>query len=164
MRNAKFCTLRFEICNWTERGFSLLELLVVLLLISLVSLIVLPAVDRGLREREIKQSALALAAAARELRSKAVHENSLQRLIFNPQENSYESWRGRKIFLPPDVMIAGIEGGEPIEEGLRQFLFFPNGSLFGGGVGISGREGSRAYFVRFDPITGRVAVLQGNRQ
>src|SRR3990167_1276485 len=76
----------------------------------------------------------------------------------------YESWRGRKIFLPPDVMIVGVEGGEPVEEGLRQFLFFPNGSLFGGGVGISGREGSRAYFVRFDPLTGRVAVLQGNRQ
>ena len=147
-----------------DRGFTLLELLVVLLLLSLASLIVLPSIDRGLREREVRQSALELAAVARDLRGKAVRESSLQRLIFNPQENSYQALRRKKILLPSDIKITGIEGGEPVGEGLRQFLFFPNGSLLAREVGISGQEGSPAYLVRFDPLTGRVAVLRGNSQ
>ena len=164
MKKAKFYTFRFELCILTKKGFSLLELLVVLLILSLASFIVLPALDRGLREREVKQSALGLAAVARALRSKAVYENSLERLIFDLQENSYQALRGEKILLSSDIKIVGIEGGEPVGEGLRQFLFFPNGSLLAGEIGISGREGSPAYLVHFDPLTGRVAVLRGNRQ
>ena len=147
-----------------KTGFSLVELLAVLLILSLASFIVLPAIDKGLREREVRQSVLELAAAARDLRSRAVYENNLQRLIFNPQENSYEALSGKKILLPSDIKITGIEGGEPIGEGLRQFLFFPNGSLLGGEIGISGLGGSPAYLIRFDPLTGRVAVLRGNIQ
>ena len=145
-----------------DRGFTLLELLVVLLLLGLASSIVLPAIDKGLREREVKLSALELAAVARELRNRAVYENSLQRLVFNPQENSYQAWRGKKVFLSSDIVIAGVEGGEPIGEGLRQFLFFSNGSLFGREVGISARAGSPLYIVLLDPLTGRVRVTRGS--
>ncbi len=141
-----------------KNGFSLLELLAVLLILSLASFIVLPSIEKGLREREVRQSVLRLAAVARDLRSRAVYENNLQRLIFNPQENSYQTLRGKKILLPSDIKITDIEGGEPIGEGLRQFLFFPNGSLLGGEIGISGREGSPAYLVRLDPLSGRVVV------
>ncbi|OGQ50536.1 MAG: hypothetical protein A3I10_02420 [Deltaproteobacteria bacterium RIFCSPLOWO2_02_FULL_57_26] len=127
-----------------RRGFSLLELLVVLLLLALSSALVLPAIDRGLKERELKQSALELAAVARDLRRRAVYENALQYLVLNPSENSYQT---------------GIEGGEPAEEGLRRFLFFPNGSALGGEIGISSRQGS-GYIIQLEPLTGRVVVVQ----
>jgi len=68
----KIYTFYFRLCILTEKGFSLLELLVVLLLLGLSSLIVLPAIDKGLREREVKKSALQVAAVARDLRSRAV--------------------------------------------------------------------------------------------
>src|SRR3990167_351837 len=114
MRNAKFCTFHFEICNWTESGFSLLELLVVLLLLALSSALVLPALDKGLKERELKQSALELAAVARDLRRRAIYQNTLQSLVLNPAENSYQTWRGEKVLVPADVRFVDIVGGEPL--------------------------------------------------
>ncbi|MFQ5682174.1 MAG: prepilin-type N-terminal cleavage/methylation domain-containing protein [Candidatus Binatia bacterium] len=146
-----------------ERGFSLLELLVVLLLIGLSSLIVLPSIGRGLRKRELRQSALKLAATARTLRSRAVYENTLQRLILNPVENSYRIFRKKKVFLSSDLKITGIEGGEALGGGLKQFLFFPNGSALGGKIGISNHTGSASYTIGFDPLTGKVVVKRGRK-
>lgn len=139
-----------------DRGFTLLELLVVLLLLGLASSIVLPAIDRRLREQEVRQSALEVAAVARDLKNRARDEGSLQRLVFNPLENSYQTFPGKKIILPSDIRLTAVEGGEPIGGGLQQFLFFPNGSVHGKEVGISGREGSSLYLIRLDPLTGRV--------
>lgn len=162
MKNAKIYTFHFQLCILTEEGFTLLELLAVLLLLGLSSLIVLPSIDKGLREREVRQDALQIAAVARHLRHRAISESSLQRLIFNLAENSYQASEGKQVVLSSNARITGIEGGEPLEEGLRQYLFFPNGSIFGGEIGISGREGSLAYLVRFDALTGKVWVTKGN--
>lgn len=163
MRNTKLCPLHFEICNWTESGFSLLELLVVLLLLALSSALVLPAIDKGLKERELKQSALELAAVARELRSRAVYQNTLQSLILNPSENSYQTLQGEKVLIPTDVRLVDIVGGEPLGDGLRRFLFFPNGSTLGGDIAISGPVGS-SYIIRLDPLLGKVTVIRGERK
>lgn len=135
-----------------------MELLLVLLLLSLASMIVLPVMDRGLREREVRQSALRLAAVARDLRGRAVSENALQRLLLSPSENSYQISPESRVVLPPDIKIARVEGGEVLGEGLRQFLFFSNGSLLGGEIGISSGAGAPAYSVRLDSLTGRVVV------
>lgn len=144
-----------------DKGFSLLELLVVLLILGISGLIVLPSVEQALREREIRQSALGLAASARDLRSRAIREGALYRLVLRPSERSYQVWQGQRVRLSSEVRIAEIVGGEPIEEGGRQFVFFPNGSVLGGGVRVSGRDGSPAYWVRFEPLTGRVGVARG---
>jgi len=147
---------------WSERGFSLLELLAVLLLLGLGSLIVVPSIHRGLGRREVRQSALELAAVARALRTRAVTENTPQQLIFSPLENSYQVFRGRRVLLSPNIKIAGIEGGEPVGEGMRRFLFFPNGSALGGEVGILGHDGS-GYIIRVDGLSGRVVVARGKQ-
>jgi len=146
-----------------KRGFSLLELLVVLLLIGLSSAIVLPSIERGLKERELKDATLKLAATARNLRSRAIYENHLQRLILDQRDNSYQAFQGKKIFLSSEVRIMGIAGGEPMGDGLKQFLFFPNGSVLGGEIGLSSREGS-VYAIQLDPLLGRVAVIKGTRR
>lgn len=162
MKSEKFCTFHFEGSILTQKGFSLLELVVVLLLVGLSSIIVLPSVDKGLKNRELREAALKLAATARGLRSKAVYENSLERLVVDQRANSYKASSGKNVLLSSEIRFMGIEGGEPLGDGLRQFLFFPNGSLLGGEIGLSNREGV-AYAIRLDPLLGRVAIFKGQR-
>lgn len=143
-----------------KRGFSLLELLVVLLLLGLGSLIVLPSVDKGLKGYEARRSALELGAFARHLRSRALFEGRPKHLIIDPSSNSYQASEGTRVSLPPDIGFQGIEGGEPLGNGIRQFIFYPNGSILGGQVGILGRKGSPTYIIHFDPLSGRIEVVR----
>lgn len=144
------------------RGFSLLELVLVLLLFGVAGLIVLPNLREALRDQSVKRSALGLAAAARELRHRALETATPQRLLLDLSRNSYRAAREREVQLPGDVRFAGAEGAEIPEETLRQFVFFPNGSVTGGVVALSGGENEVSYAVRLEPITGRIVVLRGD--
>ena len=159
MEKEKFCTLRFGL-----QGFSLLELLVVLMLLGISSLLVLPAMDRKLGQLEVRKSALKLAAVARNLRSKAVFEGSLQQLILDPHSNSYQVSQGQVVRLPSAVRISAIAGGAPLGQGMTQFHFFPNGRIQGGEIGISGKQGAASYITRFDPLSGRIAVAKAKAE
>lgn len=146
-----------------NQGFSLLELILVLLLLGLSSLIVLPTIDTGLREREVRRSALGLAAVARELRSRALYEGIPQRLVLNVVDNSYLVARDREVHLPSDVKFSKVQGGETLEQSVRQFIFFPNGSSLGGEIGLSGGRNATAYSVRLEALSGKVDVVKGDR-
>jgi prepilin-type N-terminal cleavage/methylation domain-containing protein len=162
LRGAKGITVISQ-AGSDNRGFSLLELLLVLLVLGLSSLIVLPAIDRGLREREVRRSALGLAAVARELRSRALDEGIPQRLILRISDNSYLVARDREVRLPANVKFSEIEGGETLDSGVRQFIFFPNGSSLGGEIGLTGGQNAPSYSIRLEPLTGRIDIGQGGK-
>jgi general secretion pathway protein H len=146
-----------------NQGFSLLELILVLLLLGLSSLIVLPSIDNGLRQREVRRSALGLAAVARELRSRAVYQGIPQRLVLNVVDQSYLVPPDREVHLPSAVKFFQVDGGETFEKSLRQFIFFPNGSSLGGEIGLSGGRNATAYVVRLEPLSGKVDVIKGDQ-
>jgi general secretion pathway protein H len=142
-----------------ERGFTLLELVVVLLLVGLASAIALPSIDRGIKRREARQSVLALAAVARDLRRRAIDEGKLKQLTVEPARGRYLASGGEIVDLPEAIQMTGVAGGEPIGNQLTQFVFFPNGSILGGAVELSDRMGA-IYLVRLDSLVGRVVVTR----
>ena len=151
--NCKMQTATF--CN--QRGFSLIELIAVMLLIALAAAIAVPAIDRAMKKREVKQSALGLAAVARDLRRQAVYGGVPLRLTVSPSENGYHASGKPPVYLSQELKISRVEGGEPIDNRLRQFVFFPNGSILDGTIELSDRDGI-SYVISFDPLAGRVVV------
>jgi general secretion pathway protein H len=134
----------------------------VLLLLGLSSLIVLPNIEAALKDRAVRGSALALAAVARDLRSRAVDGGIPQRLVLRIRDNSYTASPDREVQLPPEVRFAQVEGGEMVGGERRAFLFFPNGSSVGGMIVLSD-GGAGLYAVRLEPLTGRIAVSRGEQ-
>jgi Tfp pilus assembly protein FimT len=129
---------------------------------ALSSFIVLPNIEKKLQERAIRVSALGLAAVARHTRSRALDQGFPQRLIVNLSQNSYRSEGEKEVFLPPDVKFGDVIGGEPIDPGAREFVFFPNGSSYGGDIRLASVSRDVRYSVRFEPLTGKIEVSHGD--
>ncbi len=144
------------------RGFTLIELMLVLMLMGIAGVIVLPNIEKGMQDREVRRSALGLAAAARNLRSRALEEGMPQLLILNLEQNNYRAARGAEVQLPADVKFAAVVGGELVDGEARQFVFFPNGSSHGGAIALSGGHGI-SYAIRLEPLTGKIQVVPGEK-
>jgi len=117
----------------------------------------------GRRGREVRRSALALAAVARDLRNRALYEGIPQRLILKVSDNSYFASKDREVHLPSDVKFSQVEGGQTLDRSVRQFIFFPNGSSLGGEIRLSGGRHAFSYSVRLEPLSGKIDVVQGGK-
>lgn len=124
--------------------------------------VVLPNIDRGLQDRELRRSALGLAAAARELRSRALSDGVPQRLVLNVPQKSYRVGRSTEVHLPPEINFVSVNGAESLERDLKSFYFFPNGSILGGEIVLADSAKSISYLIRFEALTGRVEVARGS--
>jgi len=144
-----------------SQGFSLFELVLVLLLLGVSMAIVLPNVDRGLQDREVRNSALGLAAAARDLRSRALTAGVPQQLVLNLPQNSYLAARSTEIQLPSEIKFISVEGGDAIGRDLKSFYFFPNGSVLNGEIILADSAKSISYSIRLEALTGRIEVARG---
>jgi general secretion pathway protein H len=143
-----------------NRGFSLIELVLVLLLIGVSLAIVLPNIEKGLTDREVRVSALGLAAVARDLRTRALFDGVPQELLLDLPQNSYLA-QSREVHLPSDVRFVSVNGGETMERDVKRFYFFPNGSTMGGAIVLAG-EKSVSYLIRLEALTGKVEVSRGD--
>jgi hypothetical protein len=105
---------------------------------------------------------LGFAAAARELRRRAVYEGIPQRLVLDLVDRRYRVAQDREVHLPSAVRFSQVEGGETLEKDVYQFVFFPNGSSFGGQIGFSAGQNPTSYSVRLEPLSGKVDVLRSD--
>lgn len=140
----------------------MIELVLVLLLIGVSLIIALPNIDKALEDREARVTALGLAAAARDLRSRALFDGVPQELLLNMPQNSYFAAPSAQVRLPAEIKFISVEGGEAVDRGVRKFYFFPNGSSLGGEIVIGGEKAS-SYRIRLDGLTGGVEVRRGER-
>jgi type II secretory pathway pseudopilin PulG len=136
-------------------------LILVLLIISVASAVVGPAIGGRLRSGDIRRTAVQLRAAMDLMRIWAVRRGEEEILIVAPRSNSYWNARsGETVELPSESGELSARGQWVHEEGQTEFHFYPDGTNSGGDVRIEKRQGVvvSAYVVHLDPLLGTATI------
>jgi prepilin-type N-terminal cleavage/methylation domain-containing protein len=147
-----------------QRGFSLFELLIVLILVSLTAGLVLPSFSRGLSGLELETSGRDLITRMKQARSRAIAKQEVSRIILVPSEESPDYYvladefeqELNRFLLPERVSIELPE--DQFEEPFVRISFYPNGRSSGGSFYLLNETREIAVWV--DPITGFARVLK----
>jgi prepilin-type N-terminal cleavage/methylation domain-containing protein len=175
---------RGKICRGSlgnERGLSLLELLVVLIIIGLVAALSAPAFHRGWLNFQCKQAANRLASMMRFAHHRAILtkepyivridlDHQTIHVLKNPptgpktqgsQEDLHREPTHITFKLPPvvKIRIVDAQGLRMMYLGQRDIFFYPTGNSSGEAVELTNTMGT-TYRVVVDPITGRASVTK----
>ena len=141
-----------------ERGFTLLEIIVVLVIVGLAMTLVLPMVGRGASSADLKASARSLAAGLRTAQSTAMSTRRDALLTVDVDSRLFTfSGEPRSHKLPDGVDLKLYTAQAEVEtERKGSIRFYPDGSSTGGRITVS--SGERKFLVDVDWLTGRVSI------
>jgi len=159
-----------------NKGFSLIELIVVLLIISLSISLVTPSLSRFSRTIELKAATKKVSGILRYYRSEAVNKRHVYQILFDSdlrevKVQSMESTEekgeaGKKegkspqkiYFLPDGVHIKEIKVESPqYPSDIPTIEFYPNGGSNGGTI-LLDSEDRKGYRIRIHFLTGMVEI------
>ncbi|MEW5726267.1 MAG: GspH/FimT family pseudopilin [Pseudomonadota bacterium] len=135
------------------RGFTLLELLVVLVVIGLLAVVAPPYVQGALSRMEAERASDAVAAAMAEARGIAMERNRVVRVSVDTGGGGIDVEGGRWRKLPDEVTLSL---SPPPRDGRWVIVFHPDGGSSGGRVLVSAQ--GRAWALVVESLTGRVRV------
>lgn len=140
-------------------GFSLLELMLVLLLLGVVYGLAGPMLSNGSIGLEMKAATRQLAAGLRKARSVAVTERRETVLSLDMSERTFSVSGDPKTYVLPKRVEYSLftAQSEVVRESAGNIRFFPDGSSTGGRISLGIGEGKQE--VDVDWLTGRVKVL-----
>ena len=142
-------------------GFTLVEMVMVLVIIAIGTALTIPLVEGGFEAREVRRAARQIASTMHFCRGEAVALGKPQEMIIDANDNSIHttSWE-RWATLTERAVIDDVRGGNVVGDGMVQILFFPNGSTSGAEVVLAGRRDRREHrlLIALDPLVGSVRV------
>lgn len=137
------------------RGFTLVELILVLFILALVASLALPPVGRGVDALQLRADVAALSTFFRFAREQAITKRQAHEVRIDPEARlltlavpSADSPRRSRRLSPRLAITAENPAGLSV-------TFFPEGLSSGGAFRLVSPEG-RAIRVNVDPLTGRV--------
>jgi general secretion pathway protein H len=141
-------------------GFSLLELLVVLMLMAIIAAVTLPIFGPGVSTTDLKRATREVAAGLRLARGQAIAQRTEATLELDVAARTFR--------VPPDPRLHTMPSGIELKlftaqrdlssEQVGAVRFFPDGGSNGGRITLA--AGDRKYDVDIDWLTGRVAILE----
>jgi general secretion pathway protein H len=141
-------------------GFTLLELLVVMVIIGLVFSLVPPLFSSAVPGARLKGAARDLAVGLRYARSQAITHNTEIAVRLNLEPPAYTIGGEQPQALPDDVRMtvtsAATENVLPVTHHMLQF--YPDGSSTGSQITLSG--GHLTYHLDVDWLTGRIGIVE----
>ncbi|MBI3814593.1 MAG: prepilin-type N-terminal cleavage/methylation domain-containing protein [Nitrospinae bacterium] len=167
-----------------KRGFSLLELIVVMTLIGIIAALVPPLMTRSLSNIKIKTTVKEISATLRFARSQAISTKTPQFFFLDIEEKKYWISKYPQLTkIPPNPPLSkGEKGGfllktidheieiegfkssrdsnDIIRDGVVRVEFSPQGSSSGGVILVKLKDEDRVLSIDADMFTGRVKVLK----
>lgn len=148
----------------SQKGFTLLEIIITLMVITLVVAVAYPSLSRGTTALSLRTTSRDILSILRYTREKAVTEQSGMRVVLDQDNQSVMMINDtdnstRTYWLPEKVKIQGvITRGVEADSGVSTVRFLPNGSSSAVEILIESQTGAAVKIVS-DPITG-VAFIQ----
>ena len=157
-----------------SKGFTLLEIIVVMMIISIAGSMVFMNIGRGAEKREIKIFVEKMISVCKKARMTALSQGVPVSFVISPVDRQCwireetgradgeiadgKSMDGQKSVFPiPGNILIEASGLTEEANGLYQIIFYPDGSASGGDLAI--RQGDKyAFFCRIDLLTGIVSV------
>lgn len=141
-----------------QQGFTMLELLTVIVLIGVLAALSPPLFSSGVTAAEHRAAARSIAQTLRLARSEAIANRTDVGVEFNLEQRSYQLPGGKRRAKWPDGVELELTttAAETIDEKRAFVRFYADGGSTGGRVTLKYKE--RAYRVDISWLTGRVAI------
>lgn len=142
----------------SSRGFTLLEILLVLFLMGLAYGLAAPMIGSGAVTLELKSATRQLAAGLRKARGIAIAQREDAVLTVDVEERRFALSGDSKIYpLSKDIEINLFTAqSEQVAEKVGNIRFFPDGTSTGGRITLTAK--GSAFSVDVDWLTGKVVV------
>jgi len=149
-------------------GFTLLEVMVVLVIMAFIMVIVPPFLPNVMASTHVKSAARELASSLKTARSQAINYQSETTLVVNVDQENYVLTGGpgnsnsnnqayKHLLLPDAAGLFLITAeSEKLSKHEGQIRFFPDGSSTGGQIKLVFKD--QKYLVNVDWLTGRVRI------
>ena len=139
-------------------GFTLLELLIVLALMTIITSIVVPQFSRSMTGLQLQKTTREIAAVLNEARNTAITESREVAFKFDAANKSYASTATNLTYAWPGHIEVTFESAQSgfFADSINEVVFRPDGSATGARLVLS--TAGKSYFILIDWITGQVHV------
>ncbi len=140
-------------------GFSLIELMVVMLLIVLLFAVVGVSVSRSVGGAEIRNAAREITAGIRHTRGQAIIQRQQQVFLVDANQRTWQAANREPVQLPDGLEITlETARSEMTGENAGGIRFFPDGASTGGSVRVHAQQ--REWQINIAWLTGEVSIGQ----
>jgi len=138
-------------------GFSLIELMVVMLLVSLLFAVVGVSVSRSVRGAEIRNASRDIVAGIRHTRGQAIIQRQQQVFHVDADAKTWTAAGKAAVALPEGLDITlNTARSELTGENAGGIRFYPDGAATGGSVELL--AGERVWMIEVSWLTGEVSI------
>ncbi len=145
--------------RYLEKGYSLIELLVVLAILVLVIAIIPLKIPSVIASVNVKTATRELASSLKQAQSLAINKNAEASLSLNVEQHNYVLDNKKvQLKLPDAASLSLITArSEQLSDVEGKIRFFPDGSSTGGQIKLS--HINQEYVVDVHWLTGKVRIL-----